>query len=377
MSTDAFMTATIQLAVTLQLLPPEITVYITDCLCVKDVKNLSLVCRKMREVSLSRIFRNVQFEFSHHGFNALRELSLCDLRYYVVSFTYTAPEILHPGRDLRMFRGFSNIFLEIQNLDCFKETVLKPKSYDELSTQKTSFGYLSDVHVPYMQVYDTFKYICQEQNAIVECCEDLLSLSNAFRKFPRLGELCLDFCPTLNKDSWIPSHMDQTISESTVRHHVQVIALALKAGRNCGIHIHTIHLSNLELSFVSLLSRDPKLHLLRLHLSDLLKYALNLRLSGSGSPLKVLASTDLDLQHLELCQVTVPQAVFFTFVQNKADSIGSIECHEVRLIAPSSAKSTFVELSSEGEIFGFYTVSETASLCAICLKEGCRLLRKK
>jgi hypothetical protein len=115
------------------------------------------------------------------------------------------------------------------------------------------------VHVPYLLVYDTFKCICQEQHTIVESCEDSISLSNAFTKLPRLSELCLDFCPTLKKDDWVASYMDQTLSERTIRHHLQVVSDALKAGRDCGIFIRTIHLSNLELPFVPSFWRDPKM----------------------------------------------------------------------------------------------------------------------
>jgi hypothetical protein len=210
----------------------------------------------------------------------------------------------------------------------------------------------------------------------MESCEDSNSLSNAFRRLPQLKELCLDFCPTLKKDDWVASYMDQTISERTIRHHLQVISDALKAGRDCGISVRSIHLSNLELPFVPSSRRDSKVQFWA-HFYDLLKYASSLRLSGSGSPLQVLASTKLDLQHLELCQITVSEAVFRDFIIKNMNSIGFIGCHEVRLITANSRGPNFVELSSGCDCLDFHTLCVTASLCAICLKEGWRLRKKE
>lgn len=374
---NAFMKRSSLPAVTIELLPTEIKIYVTNYLRNKHVKNLSLVCRKLREVSLPRIFRNVRFQFSRSGFNALREFLLSDLCRYVVSLTYKVPELLHPGTHLAIcICEFTNIFLETQDLKFFKENVLNPDDYIEIAKKETNFNHLSEVHVPYLLVYDTFKCICQEQHTIMESCEDSNSLSNAFRRLPQLKELCLDFCPTLKKDDWVASYMDQTISERTIRHHLQVISDALKAGRDCGISVRSIHLSNLELPFVPSSRRDSKVQFWA-HFYDLLKYASSLRLSGSGSPLQVLASTKLDLQHLELCQITVSEAVFRDFIINNMNSIGFIGCHEVRLITANSRGPNFVELSSGCDCLDFHTLCVTASLCAICLKEGWRLRKKE
>ncbi|KAJ5981978.1 hypothetical protein N7451_012078 [Penicillium sp. IBT 35674x] len=71
-----------------EILPVEILSMIVGLLCNGDAKSLSLVCGKLRELALPYIFHRVRFEFSHSGFNALRQLLLSDLRQYVVSFTY-------------------------------------------------------------------------------------------------------------------------------------------------------------------------------------------------------------------------------------------------------------------------------------------------
>lgn len=357
--------------ITVATLPTELTTIVTDCLCNKDVKNLSLVCRKLREISLSRIFRNVRFPFSSYGFSALRELLLSDMRYYVVSFTYKVPELLSSGKDLApCASGITNDIIEMQNLNFFEENVLKAEEYNEIWKKDTDIDNLSENPVPYLLVFDTFKSICQEQLTIVENCEDLTSLSNAFKNLPQLRELGLIFCPTLKINGWIESYMDQTLSDTTVRHHLQVVSNALKAGKDCGILIHTIHVSDLALSSESSLWEDQDVQLLRNYLRDLLTYASVFRLSGSGSPLKVLASIDLDLRHLELCQLTVTQTVFLEFIQQKLDSIDFVRCHNVHLIGTNGDESSFVGLSSPCDNSHFSMIRVTASSCAICSKEG-------
>lgn len=357
--------------ITVATLPTELISIVTDCLCNKDVKNLSLVCRKLRDMSLSRIFRNVRFPFSSSGFSALRELSLSDMRYYVVSFTYKVPELLSSGRDLApCASGMTNNIAELQNLKFFEENILKAEEYNEIWKKDTDVDNLSEDPVPYLLVFDTFKSICQEQLTIVENYEDLTSLSNAFKNLPQLREVGLIFCPTLKINDWIESFMDQTVSDTTVRHHLQVVSNALKAGKDCGIFIHTIHVSDLELSSESSLWQDQNVQSLRIYLRDLLTYASNFRLSGSGSPLKVLASIDLDLRHLELCQLTVTQTDFLEFIQQKMDSIDFVRCHNVHLIGTNGNGNRFVGLSSPCDNLKFSMIRVTASSCTICLKEG-------
>lgn len=245
----------------------------------------------------------------------------------------------------------------------------------ETSKDTSYCNHLAEANVPYMLVYDTFKCICQEQSEILESCEDLTVLLNAFMELPRLSELRLEFCQTLMKEEWVAFCMDRTVTDNTILHHFQVLSIALKAGRDAGVFVRTLHLSNLEMAYLPSLRKDPRVHLLKLHFCDLLKCAPNLRLSGSASPVKILALIDLHLQHLELCQITVLQSVFQEFMQNNASSIHSIGCHQVRLIA---SHWRVVELSPEfcDEFLkgGSFTMCMSASSCLICLKDGWRLL---
>ena len=54
--------------------------------------------------------------------------------------------------------------LKRQNLKFFKENILRPEEYTEISENKPDIGNLAGMSVPYMLVYDTFKSICQEQS---------------------------------------------------------------------------------------------------------------------------------------------------------------------------------------------------------------------
>lgn len=231
--------------------------------------------------------------------------------------------------------------------------------------------HLSEMHVPYMLVYYTFKGICQEQHAIMESCEDSTILSKAFRELPRLNELRLNFCQMLIQDDWVAFFMDRTVTENSVHHHFQVISNALKAGRGSGVFIQTIHLSDLEMLNFSPLRLDSQL---QVHFCDLLKCASNLRLSGSGSALRLLACIDLNLRHLELCQFTIQQAAFHEFMQNHTRSISSIGYDGVRLIASNPTAFGMIDLLPEvfDSLLGVNpsTTCMAASTCLVCLNEG-------
>ena len=247
----------------------------------------------------------------------------------------------------------------------------------EISEENLDNSHPAEMHVPYWLVYRTFKEICQEQHAIVESCEDSTMLSKAFKELPRLNELRLNFCQTLIQDEWVSIYMDRTVTENSVRHHFQVISTALKARRDSGGFIKTIHLSDLEMPCFSPFRLDPKLQVLRVHLRDLLKCASNLRLSGSGSVLKFLACVDLDIRHLELCQFTVNQTAFRGFMQAHMRSISSIACHGVNLIVSNPKAFGMIDLSPEFcdsilHVNSFKTCV-TRSICLACFKEGWRL----
>lgn len=63
-----------------------------------DIEKLSCVNKRLREASLPALFRAIRFEFSKAGFDGLNRLPDSDIRHYVVSLTYMAPEILKPGK---------------------------------------------------------------------------------------------------------------------------------------------------------------------------------------------------------------------------------------------------------------------------------------
>lgn len=171
-----------------------------------------------------------------------------------------------------------------------------------------------EVKVPYMLLYETFKRICEEQLDILDKQEDLFQLSAAFTRLPELTELCLLFCQSPSNEQWIGAYMDRTIEEQTLTHHLQVASNALKAGRQWGRCISTIHLSGLELPYYCSL-QTPKSQTLSTYLSDLMKDAQRLRLSGSGSPIDSLSCSTLNLQQMEFCHVTLTRSSLCNFLK--------------------------------------------------------------
>jgi hypothetical protein len=107
----------------------------------------------------------------------------------------------------------------------------------------------------------------------------------------------------------------------------------------------------------------------------LLRYVQNLRLSGSGSVLKSLSHTTLRLQQLDLCSLTIAQTTLVQFLQQNANSISSIEFHNVKMVCTDS--NDLVALSPElcrsrlspNMLF----LSWEASPCPICGHSGWRM----
>ncbi|KAJ5976625.1 hypothetical protein N7481_010332 [Penicillium waksmanii] len=195
----------------LELLPSEILGVVVKCLFTNDMKHLSCVSKRLRDVSIPYLFRGVRFSFSDSGLLGLRRLMLSGVRQYVVSFTYVIPELLRP---------------ETTDFEYFRRSILPPENYAACGSFRPGLT------VPYMLVYDTFKAISIEQQGLVGKNEDVTVLSAVFRRLPRLSELNLCFCQTLTKEHWMALFMDQTVEISTYGHHLPVLSSSLKVGRD-------------------------------------------------------------------------------------------------------------------------------------------------
>ncbi|CAG8879497.1 unnamed protein product [Penicillium salamii] len=314
----------------LESLPTEILRVVVSHLFIQDMKHLASASKRLRDVCLPYLFHNVVFSFSDSGLDGLRLLMQSDVRQYVVSFTYLIPELLRPA----------------------------------------------ELYVPYVLVYDTFSAICKEQQKIVENQEDAIALSAVFRLLPRLTELGLRFCQTLVQEHWVGCFMDQTVERYTYGHHLCIISNALKIGRDAGVFIPTVHLSGLELPYYCSLN-TPKAHTLSIHLFGLLSCARNLRLSGSGSPMKSLSHTTLHLQQFDLCCLTVLQATLNEFLQNNMNSIESFAFHHVTLIGLGFTEEDSALISPEmcrsSLRMDWSIMYWTTSPCLVCGHDGWRV----
>ncbi|CAG7937912.1 unnamed protein product [Penicillium nalgiovense] len=343
----------------LESLPTEILRVVVSHLFIQDMKHLASASKRLRDVCLPYLFHNVVFSFSDSGLDGLRLLMQSDVRQYVVSFTYLIPELLRP---------------ETMDFEFFRCNILPPGNY--AMWLKTDRSEPAELYVPYVLVYDTFSAICKEQQKIVENQEDAIALSAVFRLLPRLTELGLRFCQTLVQEHWVGCFMDQTVERYTYGHHLCIISNALKIGRDAGVFIPTVHLSGLELPYYCSLN-TPKAHTLSIHLFGLLSCARNLRLSGSGSPMKSLSHTTLHLQQFDLCCLTVLQATLNEFLQNNMNSIESFAFHHVTLIGLGFTEEDSALISPEmcrsSLRMDWSIMYWTTSPCLVCGHDGWRV----
>ena len=88
-------------------LPADALRAVLDLLPPWEIKQLSRASEQLREWSLPFLFRHVEFQFSQVGFEDLRSLLKSDARYHIICFTYTAPELLKPGKYSLRWQGLS------------------------------------------------------------------------------------------------------------------------------------------------------------------------------------------------------------------------------------------------------------------------------
>lgn len=223
------------------------------------------------------------------------------------------------------------------DFEYFKTHIPSPEAFLSKSNNKLDQGYPTEMHIPYTQVYNRFKDICTEQHGILERFEDSTVLSAALKQLTNMSELCLYFRRTPVKNDWMEFYMDHTVGEMTLKHHFKVISNAVMVGRVDGTFIRTLCLQGLELPY-HFSRQTSEGQALRTHLCNLLEYAQTLRLSGSGSPLKLLSCRTLPLRQLDLCRLTVTQSSLDEFLQNNASSIG--KCLKSILLS-NSARAAF------------------------------------
>jgi hypothetical protein len=99
----------------------------------------------------------------------------------------------------------------------------------------------ADNYPPHMAIYETLLIICEDQRGIMDKSVDVSVLSSVLGALPRLREVRLSFCDTVEQEDWFQSEM--TMPVKSYEYHIRVISNAIESARNNGAVIHTIGLS--------------------------------------------------------------------------------------------------------------------------------------
>mgnify|MGYP001582933884 CR=1 FL=1 len=81
----------------LETLPTEILHAVVDYLPLWEIKDLSCASKRLRQASLSILFRQLEFEFSQAGIEGLKDLLKSNVCRHIASFTYEFTELLKTG----------------------------------------------------------------------------------------------------------------------------------------------------------------------------------------------------------------------------------------------------------------------------------------
>ena len=81
----------------LQWLPTETLLLILQYLCLNNLQSLAYMNRRLREISISILFRHIRFTFSHPGLRALRDYAKSKASKYVRILIYRVQTLLKPS----------------------------------------------------------------------------------------------------------------------------------------------------------------------------------------------------------------------------------------------------------------------------------------
>ncbi|KAG9228391.1 hypothetical protein BJ875DRAFT_547775 [Amylocarpus encephaloides] len=285
-----------------------------------DIKGLSYTSKRLRQASLSILFRHVKFEFSLAGIKGLKDLLKSNVCGHIVSFSYGITELLKTGTYLQS--------LEILDFDLFRSKILTPDSYMEHANDMYDEGYEADEFNSYMAIYKSVHAIRSEQRSIIDEGADLI-LSSIFCALPLLREVRLSF-REVKDDDCLAS--DMIIKEEFYKHHLQVVSSAIHSARSVGVAIHTVSLLHFKLPYYHSWEQpnlDPPSESLRQLLGDIKV----LRVFGvDDRVLELLPHCVLDLQQLDMCRVVAPEKVIKDFFKTNKKSIRSIGFHDVVIL---------------------------------------------
>ncbi|KAJ5183278.1 hypothetical protein N7492_000894 [Penicillium capsulatum] len=326
----------------LEFFPTEILYSIVKYLYFWEVKSLSCVSRRMRDVCVPTLFRNISFEFSDAGFDVLESLLQSQLRQYVASIEYVVPKLLKPGKYPcgKHFNVKPDLESELLSYATFKTQILTPEDYVDvheawddavLLNDWDDLGYDVRFHTSYTLVYKTIRRMCAEQRQIIETGRDSALLSLAVQRLPKLTELGLVFCKTLTGVDLVESHLDlhMTMEKNTYEHHIQMVSNALNYAKKCGASVHSIQLIGLSFSSPW---QMPDTQFLTDVLTELVKHVQNLQLIRSNSALESISHATMNIHGLDLCSIEATHSTLESFLRTNAGSVHSLGIHNVMVI---------------------------------------------
>lgn len=209
---------------------------------------------------------------------------------------------------------------------------MTPDSYVEEAKDLRDEGFGYDIP-HYIDIYDSLHSMCEEQRGIIDGGIDLKVLSSAFRALPKLTDVNLSFRKMITEEDWLYSYFlgwDLTMVEKSYEHHIRVVSKAIRNTSDMGISIHTISLSGLQLSYHHPWQVFDWGSLSEI-LAELLQSIRVLRLSKSGSPLKLLSHRAMKLRELDMCCLVAGYTSLREFLSTNKKSIQSIGFHDVNV----------------------------------------------
>ncbi len=223
--------------------------------------------------------------------------------------------------------------LDILSFETFKSEMLTPESYVEEAKELYDCGYPADECPPYMVIYETLRTICENQQEILENHKNIDVLSSVLAALPRLRELELDFCPSIDEPQWVDSYLSlgMTAKEVSNTYHIQAVTKALQRRSECMAPLVTIGLSSLDLPHYSSWEL-PKFPSLSGALELLLEHCTTLRITGDSAPLELLSRSTVKLRQLILGHVNISYTVWREFLETNRQTIISIGFYDTHLI---------------------------------------------
>ncbi|KAL2846619.1 hypothetical protein BJY01DRAFT_263266 [Aspergillus pseudoustus] len=302
----------------LQVLPTEVLHLILANLPSWEIKDFSLVSRRLRDVCLPFLFHRVRFKFSEAGLDGLQQLKHSPVHLHVRSLVYTVPELIRP---------------DILSFEVFKSEMLTPESYVEEAKELYDCGYPVDKSPPYMVIYETLRTICETQQDIIESHKDTDVLSSVLAALPRLTEIELDFWQSIDEPEWVESYLPlgMTAKEVSNTHHLQTVTKALQRRSKSPTSPITIELSSLDLPYYSPCEL-PDFPSLSGALELLLEHCTTLRVTGSSAPLELLAHSTIKFRQLILGHVTISYTAWREFLETNRQTIVLIGFYNTHLL---------------------------------------------